>query len=125
MMDKNLKTILIVEDQAYMIRLIQYNLEREGFLVQSAINGKKAMEYLCKNIPDLVILDIMMPVMNGLEVLRNIRSNKKIKDLPVIILTAKGQKVDETNSLEAGANIFITKPFNPTELVEKVNKLIH
>lgn len=117
------KKILIVEDQPYMIRLIQYNMENAGFDVDSVFNGEEAINYLHQNIPDLIILDLMMPKMNGLEFLSNIRSDLKTKDLPVIILTARGQKIDETNSMEAGANLFITKPFNPTELVEQVNRL--
>lgn len=117
------KKILIVEDQTYMIRLIQYNMENAGFDVDSVFNGEEAINYLHQNIPDLIILDLMMPKINGLEVLSSIRSDLKTRDLPVIILTARGQKIDETNSMEAGANLFMTKPFNPTELVEQVNKL--
>lgn len=117
------KKILIVEDQTYMIRLIQYNMENAGFDVDSVFNGEEAINYLHQNIPDLIILDLMMPKINGLEVLSSIRSDLKTRDLPVIILTARGQKIDETNAMEAGANLFMTKPFNPTELVEQVNKL--
>jgi len=114
-----MKKILLVDDEKDILEFLQYNLEKEGFVVITASDGEEAISLL-KEKPDLAILDIMMPKLNGFEVCAKIRADKNTADLPVIFLTAKSSEKDEIKGLELGANDFIQKPISPMKLVARV-----
>ena len=113
--------ILVVDDEKRMVRFIRLNLEQDGFKVISAFNGTEALEQVRKNLPDLVLLDVMMPDMDGFEVLRKIRQASTV---PVIMLTAKGEEEDRIRGLALGADDYITKPFSPREMVSRVKAVL-
>lgn len=112
--------ILLVDDEKDIVEFLEYNLNQEGFDVVSAYDGLEALQKLSEK-PDLIILDIMMPEMDGYEVCKRIRENKSYADIPVIFLTAKGAEADEIKGLELGASDFIKKPISPKKLVARVN----
>ncbi len=113
--------ILAVDDEQRMVRFIQLNLEQDGFEVITAYNGKTALEQVRTQLPDLILLDIMMPDINGFEVLKKIR---EVNTVPVIMLTAKGEEEDRIQGLELGADDYITKPFSPRELVSRIRAVL-
>jgi len=113
--------ILVVDDEQRMVRFIQLNLEQDGFEVVTAYNGKEALEQVRTQLPDLILLDIMMPDINGFEVLKKIR---EVNNVPVIMLTAKGEEDDRIQGLELGADDYITKPFSPRELVSRIRAVL-
>jgi two-component system KDP operon response regulator KdpE len=119
--DKTKYKILAVDDEQRMVRFIQLNLEQDGFQVITAYNGKDALEQVRTQLPDLILLDIMMPDINGFEVLRKIR---EVSNVPVIMLTAKGEEDDRIQGLELGADDYITKPFSPRELVSRIRAVL-
>ncbi len=112
--------ILLVDDEKDIVEFLEYNLIREGFEVITAYDGIEALQKLNRN-PDLIILDIMMPGIDGYEVCRRIRENKVYSDIPVIFLTARGAEADEIKGLELGADDFIKKPISPQKLIARVN----
>jgi len=109
--------ILIVEDEPNIVESLSYILRRADFDVAIAANGLEALERLRRTKFSAVILDVMMPGMNGFDVLREVRADRKLSDLPVIILTAKGQSRDRQTASEAGATEFITKPFSNADII--------
>jgi two-component system KDP operon response regulator KdpE len=113
--------ILVVDDERRMVGFIRLNLEQDGFEVIEAFNGNEALERLRDSLPDLILLDVMMPDIDGFEVLRMIR---EISQVPVIMLTAKGEEDDKVKGLELGADDYITKPFSPRELVSRVKAVL-
>jgi phosphate regulon transcriptional regulator PhoB len=118
------KKILIVDDEKDIVELIAYNLEREGFAVNRAFDGRKAWELVNAEKPDLVILDLMMPAVPGMEVCRMIRHQDSTADLPIIMLTAKSDPVDKILGLEVGADDYLTKPFHVRELIARVRAVL-
>ena len=116
--------VLIVEDEPHIIESLSFVLGREGFLVSSALDGEAAVEVLRRDPPDLVILDVMLPRLNGFEVLKLAKSDPALKSIPVIVLTAKGQQQDRRLAEEIGSDGFMTKPFSNREIVEQVRRLI-
>ena len=118
------KKILLAEDEPHIARLIIFKLEREGYEVTWAKDGGEALEAIKNNIPDLVLLDIMMPVMDGFEVLKKIKEDEHYWKIPVIMLTAKGQIKDVEKGFELGSDDYVVKPFRPDKLVEKVQALL-
>jgi two-component system phosphate regulon response regulator PhoB len=116
--------ILIVEDEAALSTLLTYNLEKEGFTVRVAADGERAMEALDEQAPDLVLLDWMLPHLSGIEICRRIRRDPETRDLPVIMLTAKGEEADRIRGLDTGADDYVTKPFSPAELIARVRALL-
>ena len=112
--------ILLVDDEKDIVEFLEYNLIQEGFDVITAYDGMEALHKLNQK-PDLVILDIMMPNIDGFEVCRRIRENKAYSEIPVIFLTAKGAETDEIKGLELGASDFIKKPISPKKLIARVN----
>ncbi|NLW45398.1 MAG: response regulator transcription factor [Syntrophomonadaceae bacterium] len=112
--------ILVVDDEAYIVELVKFNLEKEGFEVIVAHDGMTALDTVEMENPDLVILDIMLPAMDGLEVCRVLRQNPRHRNLPIIMLTAKGEELDTVLGLEMGADDYIKKPFSPREMVARV-----
>ncbi|MEJ5222899.1 MAG: response regulator transcription factor [Anaerolineales bacterium] len=119
--DFSRRRILVVDDEERMVRFIRLNLEHDGFLVSEAFNGKQAISRLRDVTPDLILLDVMMPDLDGFEVLQMIR---EISNVPVIMLTAKGEEDDRVRGLELGADDYITKPFSPRELVSRVKAVL-
>ncbi|NLY74354.1 MAG: response regulator transcription factor [Firmicutes bacterium] len=117
-------TIAIVEDEANIVELIKYNLDREGYRTISASNGRKGLELVRKELPDLVILDLMLPELDGLSVCKQLRSEPQTKSIPIIILTAKSEEADRVLGLEMGADDYVTKPFSPRELVARVRAVL-
>ena len=116
--------ILIVEDDKNIAKLLRYNLERAGFTCLSTITGEDALEMLGKEDIGLVILDIMLPKMDGLEVCKRIKQDKALSSIPVIMLTAKGEEVDRVVGLELGADDYVVKPFSPRELVLRIKTIL-
>jgi two-component system KDP operon response regulator KdpE len=115
------RLVLVVDDEPRMIRFIRMNLELEGYRVIEASNGAEALEQVRQYIPDLVIMDVMMPKMDGFEALRLLRD---ISTVPVILLTVKSDEEDRIRGLELGADDYITKPFSPRELASRVNAVL-
>ena len=117
------KKILAVDDEKHIVRLVQVNLERAGYEVVAAYDGKEALEKVRDENPDLVVLDVMMPYMDGFEVLQNLRRNPSTRDIPVIMLTAKAQDADVFKGWQSGVDCYLTKPFNPMELLSFVKRI--
>ncbi len=115
------RRILVVDDEERMVRFIRLNLEHDGFRVVEAFNGTQAINKVRSNLPDLILLDVMMPDIDGFEVLRIVR---EVSIVPVIMLTAKGEEDDRVRGLELGADDYITKPFSPRELVSRVKAVL-
>ena len=118
------KTILVVEDDKTLLPLITYNLEKNGYNVKEASTGSEALLLLKEHVPNLILLDWMVPSPNGLEICKLVRNNKAIKHLPIIMLSAKGQEEDRIKGLDTGADDYITKPFSTSELVSRINALL-
>ncbi|MFN3396370.1 MAG: response regulator [Thermodesulfovibrionales bacterium] len=119
-----MKSILIVDDEKDLVELVSYNLRKEGFSVHASHDGEDALSKLKNNLFDLLILDLMLPGMDGLELLRFIRSDSRLSHLPVLMLTAKAEEIDRVIGLEMGADDYVTKPFSPRELVARVKALL-
>ncbi len=115
------RVILVVDDEQRMVRFIRLNLEHDGFQVISAFNGTEALEQVRTKLPNLVLLDVMLPDIDGFEVLRRIREQSAV---PVIMLTAKGEEDSRVFGLELGADDYVTKPFSPRELVSRVRAVL-
>ncbi len=118
---EQIKSIIVVDDESRIVHLLRLNLELEGFQVCSASNGQEALQRLVEKVPDLVILDVMMPNMDGFEALRQIR---EISTVPVIMLTVRGEEVDKVRGLELGADDYVTKPFSNQELISRVRAVL-
>jgi DNA-binding response OmpR family regulator len=114
--------ILVVEDEEHIRLVVEYNLRRDGFKVYLAEDGPTALELARKVIPDVILLDWMLPGMNGLEVLTELKHDKKTEHIPVFMLTAKGMASDIDRAFELGADDYITKPFDPRMLSEVIKK---
>lgn len=112
------KKVLIVDDEPSIVKLVQYNLEKNGYQTVIATDGEQALEKVKQDQPDLLILDLMLPKVDGLEVCRQVRNNNR--HLPILMLTAKTEELDKVLGLELGADDYITKPFSPRELVARV-----
>jgi phosphate regulon transcriptional regulator PhoB len=118
------KQIIVVDDEKDIVELVSFNLAQEGFSVLKAFNGRSAIEMIKAGKPDLIILDLMMPEMNGMEVCRVVRGNIEMSDIPVIMLTAKSDQLDKILGLEIGADDYITKPFHVRELLARVRSVL-
>lgn len=116
--------ILLVDDEPYIIRSLSYVLEREGYWVEVARNGQEAMQKIRELHPQLVFLDVMMPLKNGYEVCAEVREDPEIADTHIIMLSAKGQQIDRERGLLGGTDEYITKPFSPREILERVRVLV-
>ena len=117
------KRVLLVEDEANIVVSLTFLLERAGFAVDSEANGKDALGIALDQPPDVMVLDVMLPGLDGFEVLRQLRADPRGKDLPVLMLTAKGQREDREKALAAGASRFISKPFANADVVNTVKEL--
>ena len=116
--------ILVIDDEADIVELISYNLKKEGFLVDSATEGESALAKIRKRKYDLLVLDLMLPGIQGMEICRTLRNDPKTSKIPIIMLTAKGEEVDRILGLEIGADDYITKPFSPRELVARIKAVL-
>jgi len=116
--------VMIVEDEAPLVTLLKYNLEKEGFGVCEASDGEEALVQIAERKPDVVLLDWMLPLVSGIEVCRQIRRSPQSRALPIIMLTARGEEGDKIRGLNSGADDYITKPFSPSELVARVRAVI-
>lgn len=117
------RKILAVDDEKHIVRLVQVNLERQGYTVVTANDGKEALQKVEEEHPDLVVLDVMMPYMDGFEVLQTLRRNPETANIPVIMLTAKAQDADVFRGWTSGVDCYLTKPFNPMELIAFVTRI--
>ena len=117
-------SVLVVDDDPVILRLLQVNFELEGIDVVLAVDGEEGLKLAQSDPPDLVISDIMMPKVNGLELLAALRSSPDTASLPVILLSAKAQVADVQRGLELGADDYVTKPFDPLELIDRVYKVL-
>lgn len=117
-------TVLVAEDEPFIVECLQFLLQRAGYKMIAVSDGLAVFPKLTEEKPDLLILDVMLPEMNGFDVLRRIRESAETEDLPVLVLTAKGQNADRTRILELGADEFVTKPFSNTDLMDRVRALL-
>ncbi|MFH1360703.1 MAG: response regulator [Candidatus Omnitrophota bacterium] len=116
--------ILIVEDEKDIVKMLDYNLKKEGFRPLSVHDGEDAIDSASKEQPDLIILDLMLPGMDGLEVCKSLKNSNKTASIPIIMLTAKSQESDKVIGLELGADDYVTKPFSPRELIARIKAVL-
>jgi two-component system alkaline phosphatase synthesis response regulator PhoP len=116
--------VLVVDDEVYILHILDFILGAESYEVVTATDGEQALQRVREDKPDLVILDIMMPKLDGYETCRIIKSDEATKHIPVILLTAKGREIDQKLGEEVGASDYITKPFSPTKLIERVQSIL-
>lgn len=116
--------ILIVEDESAVVTLLRYNLEHAGYEVDSVMDGEEGMIAVAENPPDLILLDWMLPRLSGVEVCRQLRRRTETKNIPIIMLTARGEEADTVRGLDAGADDYVTKPFSPAELMARIQALL-
>ena len=116
--------ILIAEDENHLAKLAIFKLEKEGFRVTWAHDGREAIDLLEREIPDIILLDVMMPRLDGYQTIEEIKKNEKFNRIPVVFLSAKGQQIDIAKGLAMGATDYIVKPFKPSDLVNRVRKIL-
>jgi phosphate regulon transcriptional regulator PhoB len=116
--------IVLIEDEKDIVQLVQYNFRKEGYEVESFVRGKDGLDHLRRRPADLVLLDIMLPDLDGFEVCKRMRADDRLKIVPVIFLTAKGEEIDRVLGLEIGADDYVVKPFSPRELVARVKAVL-
>ncbi len=116
--------VMVVEDEAALVTLLRYNLEREGFRVAEASDGEEALVLCQEERPDIILLDWMLPHISGLEVCRRLRRTQETRDVPIILLTARGEESDKVRGLDSGADDYVTKPFSPAELISRLRAVL-
>jgi len=119
-----MKRVFIIEDDRDIVELVRYNLGNEGFQVSAASDGAAALAAIKKTPPDLLLLDLMLPKLSGLEICKEVRRDQALNCLPILMLTARGEEADRVVGLEMGADDYVTKPFSPRELVARVKALL-
>jgi phosphate regulon transcriptional regulator PhoB len=119
-----MKRVLLIEDDRDIVELVRYNLEREGFQVDSATDGTTGLAQVRKTPPDILLLDLMLPKLSGLDICKEIRRDQSLNRLPILMLTARGEEADRVVGLEMGADDYVTKPFSPRELGARVKALL-
>ena len=117
------KRVLLAEDEPNIVESLTFMLERAGFEVSVESDGRRALDVARTETPDVLVLDVMLPEMDGFEILRQLRSDQRGASLPILMLTAKGQREDREMALKCGADLFITKPFANADIVSAVKKL--
>ena len=118
------RKVLAVDDERHIVRLIQVNLERAGYQVATAFDGAEALKKVESDKPDLIVLDVMMPKMDGFEVLKRLQANPESREIPIVMLTAKAQDADVFRGWASGVSAYLTKPFNPLELITFVKRIL-
>ena len=116
--------ILVIEDEPDLAKILEYNLRQEKFAVEIGKNGEEGLTKARRGSPDLIVLDLMLPDLDGLEVCRRLKSDSKTKAIPVLMLTAKGNEMDRVVGFEVGADDYLTKPFSPRELVLRIRAIL-
>lgn len=116
--------VLVVDDEIYIVHILDFSLGMEGYEVLTALDGEQALEKAKQEKPDLIVLDIMMPKLDGYETCKMLKADEETRDIPVILLSAKGRNVDQKIGFEVGADDYITKPFSPRKLVERINSIL-
>lgn len=116
--------VLIVEDEKALAEILEYNFKKEGYVVDTASDGEIALDKIIFKAPDLIILDWMLPKLSGIELCRKVRSTKKVKNIPIIMLTARGEEEDRLKGLEKGADDYVTKPFSINELLARAKAVL-
>ena len=116
--------VLIVEDEKALAEILEYNFKKEGYVVDTASDGEIALDKIIFKAPDLIILDWMLPKLSGIELCRKVRSTKKVKNIPIIMLTARGEEEDRLKGLEMGADDYVTKPFSINELLARAKAVL-
>ena len=116
--------ILVVDDEIYIVHILDFSLGMEGYEVITALDGEQAVERAQAEKPDLIVLDIMMPKLDGYETCKILKGDPATRDIPVILLSAKGRNIDPKIGFEVGADDYITKPFSPRKLVERINGIL-
>jgi two-component system phosphate regulon response regulator PhoB len=119
-----MSSILVIEDEKDILDLVEYNLKQSGFKVLTAIDGGLGLELAIKERPDLIVLDLMLPVMDGKDVCRALKSNPITKAIPILMLTAKAEELDRVIGLELGADDYVTKPFSPREVILRIKAIL-
>jgi len=119
------ENILIVDDEEDVLELVRYNLVKEGYTVQTAACGEDALKKVATKLPDLIVLDLMLPGIDGLTICKKLKAESKTQNTPVIMLTAKSEESDVVTGLEIGADDYITKPFSPKVLIARIRRLLH
>jgi len=119
------ENILIVDDEEDVLELVQYNLKKEGYAVQTAICGEDALKKIAAKLPDLIVLDLMLPGIDGLTICKKLKTEGKTQNIPIIMLTAKSEESDVVAGLEIGADDYITKPFSPKVLIARIRRVLH
>ena len=120
----SLKKILVIEDEQDIQTLLEYNLSQAGFEVIQSENGEEGLWLAIERRPDLILLDWMLPLLSGIEVLRQLRNRADTRDIPVMMMTARGEEGDRLRGLDGGADDYVTKPFSPAELLARVRAII-
>ena len=118
------ETILVVDDEEDILELVRYNLQREGYQVAAAVSGEKALKMARQQPPDLIVLDLMLPGMDGLDVARHLKNDARCRQVPIVMLTAKGEEADVVTGLELGAEDYVTKPFSPRILLARIKAVL-
>jgi len=118
------QTVLVVDDERDIVELVRYNLVQAGYRVVSAVDGKQAIDMVRRERPDLIVLDLMLPTLPGTEVARILKQGEKTRDIPIVMLTARGEEVDRVVGFELGADDYVVKPFSPRELVLRVQAIL-
>lgn len=118
------KTILVADDEPFVLRSLEFILKKEGYRVVTAVDGQEALDKAKAERPDLCLLDIQMPRMDGNQVCRHLREDPERKDTYIVMITAKGQEADRQISLESGANEYFTKPFSPRKVITRVKEIL-
>lgn len=118
------KKIVLAEDEPQIARLVEFKLKKEGYQVTWKENGEEALKAIKADKPDLILLDVMMPVMDGYEVLRRLKEDENLRSIPVVMLTARAQERDVVKGIDMGAEDYITKPFHPAELLARVKRIL-
>lgn len=116
------RTVLVVDDDARIVRMVCVKLERHGYRTLTASNGQEALELMGQRAPDLLILDVMMPVMDGLDLVRALKASPALRDIPIFILTARGQVADKELAYALGIEEYIIKPFSPSAVLRRINE---
>jgi len=116
--------ILVVDDEVYIVHILDFSLGVEGYEVSTAFDGEQALAKVAQERPNLIVLDIMMPKLDGYETCKRLKSDPATRDIPVILLSAKGRNVDQKVGFEVGADDYITKPFSPRKLVDRINSIL-
>ena len=119
-----MERVLIVDDDPDIVRLVSYNLSHAGYEVQAASTGRNALEFVRKQPPDLIVLDLMLPDVDGMEVCRTLRQQVASRRIPILMLTARGEEIDRVVGFELGADDYVSKPFSPRELVLRIKSIL-